>query len=111
MSLIRNPRHTVTVTPLGESLDEYGAPTYKEGEPVTVRCNVHPVSATDVEAYGLKPLDTYAVTTAPGAWPDTATSRIEWDGDTYTQRGRPLKARLGFSTQHDRIFMERGSHG
>lgn len=109
MSLITNPRHTVTVTLRQEQEDDEGALAYIVTDEVEVRCNVHPSSAQEAEGFGVKPSDLYRVTAPPGAWPGDPLSLIEWEGETYQQKGRALKSRMGRRTQHDRIFMERGN--
>ncbi|WP_237196861.1 hypothetical protein [Rothia nasimurium] len=109
MSLIRAPRHTVTVVLRQEQDDGEGALEYIETGRVEVPCNVHPSTTTDVESFGVKPNDLYTVTAPPGTWPGDPLSLIIWEGETYTQRGRVLKSRMGRATQHDKVYMERGN--
>lgn len=109
MSLIHKPRHTVTVVLRQEQDDGEGALDYIETDRVEVPCNVHPSTTTDVESFGVKPNDLYTVTAPPGTWPGDPLSLIIWEGETYTQRGRVLKSRMGRATQHDKVYMERGN--
>ena len=57
MSLITNPRHTVTVTLRQEQEDDEGALAYIVTDEVEVRCNVHPSSTQEAESFGVRPGD------------------------------------------------------
>lgn len=107
--MIHNPRHLVQVITREPVPDGEGGYEYQQTGVHDIRCNVHPVSATDTEAFGIKPTDSYSITAPPGAWPGDEHALISWEGDTYTQRGRVLKRRMGRRTAHDKILMERNS--
>lgn len=111
MSLISRAKHKVTVIDREEGTDGDGAVTPVESPPIVVDGNVHPVSADEAEAYGLKLTDSYRVTVPAGIWPGSPHALVVWDGDTYSQVGRVLKSRMGHGTRHDRVFIRRGQDG
>lgn len=111
MSLLRSPRHVVTVHEPQVGMDEDGVETTTAGRGVEVRCNVHPVSASEAEQYGLTLSDAYRITAPPGVWPGSPRALVTWEGDVYHQMGRPVRSRMGRATQHDRIYIHRGNDG
>lgn len=110
VSLVTNPRHTVKVTPRRLVTTDEGDQEYENLPSVMVPCNVHPVSAYEVEYFGVHSNDAYALTCPEGTWVFDEYSLVEWDGEVFTQRGRVKKNRIGVRTRHDRIVVERGSY-
>ena len=111
LSLLANPRHQVTVIPSVEGIDGDGVTTFSESAPVSVACNVHPVSASESENFGLKLVDTYKITAPAGTWLWGANTVVVYDGERFSQVGRVRKSRIGSATRADRVFIERGQNG
>lgn len=109
MSLLTRPRHTVQVVNVFTVQDADGAYSEMEGDPVTVRCNVHPTASSEVEEYGPVLSDSYTLTVPAGQWPGDERSRVIWEGDIFFQVGRSLKSRMGTRTRHDRVVIQRGN--
>lgn len=73
------------------------------GEPVTVPCNVYPLTAEEVTTYGLQEIETRSVVCdlLPG-WPGRPHSRITFEGAEWDQYAMPKtynKTRAATSVQ------------
>ena len=103
-----NGRHEVTLIQRTEQDDGIGGIEMIAADPVTIRCNIHPLSTEESEAYGLNLTDSYRLTTPAGAWPGQPHDQIIWENETYTQIARTRRSRLGTATQRDRVIIRRG---
>lgn len=108
MTALRHGVHTVTVTPVLESDGPYAEETL--GEPVTVRCNVQPVSAAERQDLGLTTTTAYRIkyfhpVHGGKPWPGGPYSKIDWQGRRFEQRGEALLSSMSPRTAHYKIIM------
>lgn len=105
MSLLSNPRHSVTVFPLVEGpRDADGDVTIVELPPVEWGCSVQPVTAEQQSVLGLVNVTVYRMIGV--GWPGGARSRIEWDGSSWDQLGDVKRHRMSSRTGHDSVLMK-----
>lgn len=73
-----------------KSIGSIGQSKYDEmdGNPIPVPCNVYPLTAAEMESYGLQLIETRSVIC--DAWPGDIHSRITFDGAEWDQYG-PVK--------------------
>lgn len=108
MSRLRRGVHEVAVTPIKASDGPYGPEGH--GEPVTVRCNVQPVSTEEAQDMGVSTVTAYRVKYFPGehggmGWPGGPYSRVTWRGRVFEQRGDALVSSMSPRTAHVKIII------
>ena len=108
MSHLKRGIHTVTVTPISTTNGPYGPE--EPADPVTITCNVQPVSSTERQALGLETSTVYRIRYFPSAhgqapWPGGPYSLIEWQGRTYHQKGEALTSTMSPRTASVKILM------
>ncbi|MDO5619274.1 hypothetical protein [Kocuria sp.] len=104
MTLLSSPRHAVLVQLYGLRSDDEGVEeVHALGEPVEVRCNVHPLSTDEREALGVLTTETYRITARD--WPGDHRTRVFYDGRWWDQVGEPSRFRMSSRTQHDSVLI------
>lgn len=109
MSRVRRGVHEVQVRRVIETDSPYG-PERHVTDPVTVQCNVQPVSAEESQALGLSTATVYRAKYWPGEhggtpWPGGPYSRIIWRGREFEQRGDALESSMSPRTAHVKVLM------
>lgn len=109
VSRVRRGVHVVQVHRVTRSDSPYG-PEHHATDPVTVRCNVQPVSTEEAQALGLSVSTVYRVKYWPGEhggapWPGGPYSRITWRGRIFEQRGDVLESSMSPRTAHVKTLM------
>lgn len=109
MSRVRRGVHEVQVRRVIETDSPYG-PERHVTDPVSVQCNVQPVSAEESQALGLSAATVYRLKYFPGEhggapWPGGPYSRITWQGREYEQRGDALESSMSPRTAHVKVLM------
>jgi hypothetical protein len=108
VSLLDRGPHTLVVTPKVEVTDRYGGTTYVDGDPVTVRGSVQPVSTEETEALGVQVDTTYRFIGRD--WPGGIHSTVVWDGRNWDQQGEARRYGMSPRTAHvDVILTARGT--
>lgn len=105
MSKLDIGRHTVWAIPHEETLDEYEAPVWTEGEPVKVPCIVQVMSSEEQMQLGLQANTVYQIMVR--AWPWNMHTEVIWEGfdgewpnRRWTQQGDPKRYGTGYFTKH-----------
>lgn len=79
-------KHVVIVQPYEKVLGPMGESTYRPtGAPVPVPCNVHPITADEITAFGLQEVDARKI--VADTWPGDIHCRITYDGEEWDQHG------------------------
>lgn len=103
VSLLDRGPQTVIIYPAGPVLPD--GTRGPEGEPVTVRCRVQPVSSTEDAVPGYQDTTRYRViarTLPAGPW-----ARVAWGGRDWTVEGVPAHRSGSARTRHDSAIMRR----
>ena len=107
--LLTHPRHTVQLIHYITAVAPDGSETRQALAPVSVRCNVHPKSATEAQEYGSVLTDSYTLTAPAGTWPGAEGDTVLWDGLTLVQRGRTIRHVMSAGTRRDTVHLEAGN--
>ncbi len=106
MSLLTRPRHVVTVQPYKQVPGTVGQrELVPDGDPVTVRCNVHLFSSSELVSFGVREFVDGSITAV--SWPWDENTRITYDGVEYDQDSAPVPYKMGGRTQHAQIGIRR----
>lgn len=106
MSLLSNPRHLVTVQPYKRVAGTVGqVELVPDGDPVTVRCNVHLLSSSELVSFGVREFVDGAITAT--SWPFDENCRISYAGVEYDQDSLPVPYTMGRRTRHLAIGIRR----
>lgn len=106
MSLLTKPRHVVTVQPYKKVAGTVGQDELlPDGNPITVRCNVHIFSSSELVSFGVREFVDGSITAT--SWPWDENSRITYDGDVYDQDSAPIAYKMGGRTRHVQIGIRR----
>lgn len=106
MSLRSNPRDVVGIQKFAARQNSMGSYEYvADGEPLSLRCNVYPLTATESETLGLVNSESRAIHLHQGAWPADQHSQITFDGGLWEQVGPVIRYTKGRATRHARIII------
>jgi hypothetical protein len=114
VSIATSPRHVVVVQNYSRTISDMGTPKNAEpdGPPVTVRCNVYPLSSDESVSLGLINDETRRVYLHFTTWPGNQHSTITFDGALWEQVGPVVTYDSGFATKHSQVVLrKRGSLG
>ena len=106
MSLLSKPRHVVTVQPYKQVPGTGGQrELVADGDPVTVRCNVHLLSSSELVSFGVREFVDGSITAT--SWPFDENARITYDGEEYDQDSAAVPKKMGRRTQHYEVGIRR----
>jgi len=106
MSLLTNPKHSLTVQRYAKTEGSIGQNDYSPaGDPVTVRGNKHPLTAEETTNYGLQNFTTVAFHCL--TWPGDQHSMISLDGSDWEQIGDPKLYGMSTRTQHYEVILKK----
>lgn len=103
MSILTRGPHVVTVTPKTKTTDRYGGTVWVDGEPVTVRGAVQPVSAEESESLGVQAATSYRF--IGKEWPGGVHATAEWNGRVFDQQGEPRRYSMSARTAHVDVIL------
>lgn len=106
MSLRNTPRHTVTVQrrrPVKGSAGQ--TELVKDGPPITVRGNMHPVSTAETVQYGTQITDLRRFHSL--TWPGDSRSEITFDGAPWDVAAPPQHFDMSPSTAHWEVLLRK----
>jgi hypothetical protein len=109
MSLRSRPRHKITVQPYREQAGSVGQKEHvPDGLPLTVRCNVHLYSSSELVSFGVREfVDGIIHVYPPQTWPWDEYTRITYDGVEYDQDGAAIHKKMSRSTEHYEISIRK----
>lgn len=114
MGLRTTPRDVVRVQNFKETIGTSGQTkrTQPDGQPIAVRCNVYPLTATELTSLGLVNDETLRLFVRE-PWPGDQYSAIDYGGATWEQNGPAVTYRAGTNSAHTQVIIrKRGSvHG
>lgn len=110
MSYITRGRHTVTVRPGVPSEGSIGQTEWTYGDPVTVQCNVHLATSSEVVSFGTREfVDGTISIYPPNSWTFDEHCLITFNGVDYDQDGLPVQAQMSMATTHQVVQIRRRS--
>lgn len=99
-------RHRVTVQPFAEVTGSAGQTEWTPtGRPVTVSCNIHPLSTDEVEAWGERSRDMRTLFCR--TWPGNQHSPIVWEGTVWDQVADAQTYGMGVATRHVEVLIRK----
>jgi hypothetical protein len=106
MSLLTKPRHVVTVQPYKKVPGSIGQDELvPDGDPLTVRCNVHLFSSSELVSFGVREFLDGFITRV--TWPWDENTRITYNGEEFDQDSTPVPFAMGGRTKHAQISIRR----
>lgn len=106
VSLRNSPRHTVMVQRWRRVTGSAGqAELVKDGAPITVRGNVHPVSTSETVGFGLQGTDLRRLHCL--TWPGDGRSTAHFEGADWDVAAPPQRFDMSPSTAHWEVLLRK----
>lgn len=112
MSVLDHPPHRVDVQlRTGPSQDKRGNTVrVSTGAPVTVPCSCQPLSATEIDSFGLRTETVRKIICR--SWPGDINSQVLWDGHEWDTVADPEHFSMSPATDHWELLIKKGrKHG
>lgn len=113
MSLLDNPPHRVTVTPMIPVVNAYRETEYTPGAPVLdVPCMVQQLPLTETDATGVRlrgqevKFSNAKRVLGRGPWPGGHRAIVRWNGRDYEQKGETQLFEVSDRTAHFQAVIE-----